>query len=85
MCSIVLFLIFMPRPMIAGILDRRRQKKVIIAEAVELFEGDKEKALRWLNRPRRALGDMTPMQAIKQGKGEEVRRLIGRLEHGVHS
>ena len=68
-----------------GILDRRRQKRIIIAEAIDLFVGDKEKALMWLKRSSRALGGITPMQAIKQGKGEEVRRLIGRLEHGVYS
>ncbi|MEK7120084.1 MAG: MbcA/ParS/Xre antitoxin family protein, partial [Patescibacteria group bacterium] len=70
---------------IADFISRRSYKKLIMVEAVELFEGNKKKALRWLNRPRHALGGITPMQAIKQGKGEEVRRLIGRLEHGVYS
>ncbi len=52
--------------------------------AIELFEGDREAAKRWLERPARALGGVTPLEAAETEIGaQEVGNLIGRLEHGV--
>jgi putative toxin-antitoxin system antitoxin component (TIGR02293 family) len=57
-----------------------------LADAVRLFEGDLSTARGWLMEPARALGGATPFEylATEVGAGE-VRRLIGRLEHGVYS
>jgi hypothetical protein len=70
---------------IADMLFRRREKKIIIAEAIKLYEGNKKAALRWLDRPNYGLGNISPNQAIKLGRGKEVLHIIGRLENGVFS
>lgn len=78
---------------------RKKEKKLSAAEsdrlvtvsrllslAVEMFEGDKEKAFRWFRNPNRALGDLTPLEmAATETGSREVENLIGRLEHGVFS
>lgn len=46
--------------------------------------GDLEKARRWFATPKRALGGRTPLEFCDTEPGaEEVRDLLGRLEHGV--
>jgi putative toxin-antitoxin system antitoxin component (TIGR02293 family) len=58
----------------------------LLAQSVELFEGDKEKALRWFTQSNRALGKLTPLEmAATETGAREVENLIGRLEHGVFS
>lgn len=53
-------------------------------EALELFEGDHAAAEHWLQSPIRGLGYKTPAEMIVTAQGvEQVRMLIGRLEHGV--
>ncbi len=55
-----------------------------LAEAVELFEGDREAAERWLSTPVRGLGHQTPHDMLSSEAGiDQVRTLIGRLEHGI--
>jgi putative toxin-antitoxin system antitoxin component (TIGR02293 family) len=57
-----------------------------LADAIRLFEGDRDAARRWLMEPARALGGATPFAYLATEVGAtEVRRLIGRLEHGVYS
>ncbi|HEX6987121.1 MAG TPA: antitoxin Xre/MbcA/ParS toxin-binding domain-containing protein, partial [Planctomycetaceae bacterium] len=52
--------------------------------ALDLFEGDRDAAKRWLESPARALGGQTPLEAAETEIGaREVDHLIGRLEHGV--
>lgn len=59
-------------------------REIAIAEAVELFEGDQKAASQWLAKPARALGNKTPEDLLSSEEGvEQVRILIGRLEHGV--
>ena len=54
--------------------------------ALQLFEGDSEQARRWLSQPARALGGVSPLAYLDTEAGAaEVRRLIGRLEHGVYA
>ena len=54
--------------------------------AVELFEGDKAEAVKWLKEPNRGLADRTPLDFARTEIGaREVENLIGRLEHGVFS
>lgn len=58
----------------------------LLTLAVELFEGDKEKAFRWFRNPNRALGNLTPLDMASTETGSrEVENLIGRLEHGIFS
>ncbi len=58
----------------------------LLAQSIELFEGDKEKALRWFMQSNRALGKLTPLEmAATETGAREVENLIGRLEHGVFS
>ncbi len=64
--------------------DRLVRLGQIVAQAVDLFEGDTEAASRWLQRPARALGGATPLKFAETHVGaQEVEDLIGRLEHGV--
>ncbi|EDZ5934070.1 DUF2384 domain-containing protein [Salmonella enterica] len=58
----------------------------VIDRAVELFEGDKEEAQKWLNEPNRALSWKVPSELMASETGAyEVIKLITRLEHGVYS
>jgi putative toxin-antitoxin system antitoxin component (TIGR02293 family) len=58
----------------------------IFEQAVELFEGDRSGALKWLTTPKRALENETPLAYSRTELGaREVEDLIGRLEHGVFS
>lgn len=58
----------------------------VLDRAVELFEGDKEAAQRWLNEGNRALGWQKPADILASETGAlEVMRLITRIEHGVYS
>jgi len=69
-------------------MNRKREDKSteVMNEALRLFEGDREAALLWLNRPAKALGEVTPMSCLDTKAGADaVRELIGRLEYGVIS
>lgn len=58
----------------------------VMDRAVELFEGDKAEAQKWLNESNRALGWKTPADLISSESGAyEVLKLIMRVEHGVYS
>jgi len=58
----------------------------VIDRAVELFEGNKEEAQKWLNEPNRALSWKIPAELMASETGAyEVMKLITRLEHGVYS
>lgn len=66
--------------------DRLVSISRLLASALELFEGDTEKASRWFVAPNRALGDVAPLEmAATETGAREVENLIGRLEHGVFS
>jgi putative toxin-antitoxin system antitoxin component (TIGR02293 family) len=57
-----------------------------LGDAIRLFEGELGAARAWLMEPARALGGATPFDYLATEVGaNEVRRLIGRLEHGVYS
>ncbi|HFZ8993534.1 TPA: antitoxin Xre/MbcA/ParS toxin-binding domain-containing protein [Citrobacter freundii] len=58
----------------------------VIDRAVELFEGNKDEAQKWLNEPNRALSWKVPAELMASETGAyEVMKLITRLEHGVYS
>jgi putative toxin-antitoxin system antitoxin component (TIGR02293 family) len=64
----------------------RRLREQVLAECIELFEGDSDAAERWLSQPVRGLGYQTPNELLSSETGiEQLRTLIGRLEHGVFS
>lgn len=50
--------------------------------AIELFEGDRAAAERWLYREAKGLGRKRPIE-VMQADPQQVLDLIGRLEHGV--
>jgi putative toxin-antitoxin system antitoxin component (TIGR02293 family) len=57
-----------------------------LADAIRLFEGDRDAARGWLMEPARALGGATPFEYLSTEVGaSEVRRLMGRLEHGLYA
>lgn len=66
--------------------DRLVRLSRIYGRAVELFEGDNDAAIHWLESPSAALSGATPLQMCQTEPGSlEVEHLIGRLEHGVFS
>ncbi len=66
--------------------DRLYRLAEIFSAAIELFEGDENKARRWLNHPVKGLGGERPVDmAITSAETEAALDLIGRLEHGVFS
>lgn len=64
--------------------DRLYRFAEVYKSAVELFEGDHERARHWLLTPVRGLGDRQPLEMVVTSAGTDaVLDLIGRLEHGV--
>lgn len=58
----------------------------VYRKAIALFEGDQDKARRWMRRPVRGLGNHVPIDMLVTETGAHaVEQLIGRLEHGVFS
>lgn len=56
----------------------------IFEEAVALFEGNVDAAVLWLKRPKRALGNKSPLTYSRTELGaRQVEDLIGALEQGV--
>jgi putative toxin-antitoxin system antitoxin component (TIGR02293 family) len=66
--------------------DRVYRLASVYEAAIRLFDGDREAARGWLNEPAKALGGNTPLDHLDTEAGaDEVKELIGRLEHGVVS
>jgi putative toxin-antitoxin system antitoxin component (TIGR02293 family) len=66
--------------------ERLLRLSSIFEKAVELFEGNVSSAVQWLEVPKRALENQTPLQYARTEIGARaVENLIGRLEHGVFS
>lgn len=66
--------------------DRLVSISRLVAAAVELFDGSRDKAVRWLLAPNRALGGASPLEmAATETGAREVESLVGRLEYGVFS
>jgi putative toxin-antitoxin system antitoxin component (TIGR02293 family) len=64
--------------------DRLLRAARLFQLVLDLFEGDRVAARRWLASPQRALGGRTPLAFARTETGaREVERLVGRLEHGV--
>ena len=66
--------------------DRLVRASRVFGLALDLFEGDRPAARRWLLAPRAALGGRSPFELAKTEVGaREVEAFITRLEHGVHT
>jgi putative toxin-antitoxin system antitoxin component (TIGR02293 family) len=66
--------------------DRLVRAARIYDRALHLFDGDRERATRWITTPNMALGGETPLSFMATEIGaREVEQVIGRAEHGVYS
>lgn len=66
--------------------DRIARISMLFDETINLFEGDQAKASAWFLSPKKALGGSSPIEFSDTEPGtQEVRDLIGRIEHGVFS
>lgn len=66
--------------------DRLLRASRLFAQALELFEGNRDAATGWLMAAQSALGGAVPLALARTEFGSrEVERLITRLEHGVFS
>lgn len=64
--------------------DRLLRASRLFGKILDLFEGDVEKARRWLATPQEALGGATPLTYARTDLGSrEVENLVGRLEYGI--
>jgi len=58
----------------------------IKGEVERMFHGNSQSAARWMTTPKRALGGITPLQAVATERGvSRVSNLIGQTMHGVVS
>jgi putative toxin-antitoxin system antitoxin component (TIGR02293 family) len=66
--------------------DRLLRAARVLGKAIELFEGDRDGAIEWLQTSQPALGGARPISIARtEFKARKVEDLIGRLEHGVYS
>jgi putative toxin-antitoxin system antitoxin component (TIGR02293 family) len=65
--------------------DRLFRVGRIAAHAENVF-GERAKASRWLHKPNRALGGVSPLSLLDTDLGtQEVEKILGRIEYGVYS
>jgi putative toxin-antitoxin system antitoxin component (TIGR02293 family) len=65
--------------------DRLLRVVRVVVRAIEALN-DPEKAQRWLRTPNRALRGEQPLRLLESDIGARmVERVLGRIEHGVHS
>ena len=66
--------------------DRLLRAARVFSRAADLFEGDRDAALKWLTDPQPAFGGAVPLDlAVTELGAREVEALVLRLEHGVFS
>lgn len=65
--------------------DRIYRFAYLIARAQEVF-GERQRTVRWLRKPNRALGNEAPISRLDTDLGtRQVEAILGRLEYGVFS
>lgn len=65
--------------------DRVYRFAFLIAKAQEVL-GERQKTIRWLRKPNRALGNAAPISRLDTDLGtRQVEAILGRLEYGVFS
>ncbi|MET0105534.1 MAG: MbcA/ParS/Xre antitoxin family protein [Sedimenticola sp.] len=47
--------------------------------------GSKIKAARWMSKKNRSLSGQTPTERIRQGKAQDVKDVLDRIEFSLHS
>ncbi len=66
------------------VLERQQPSMNAVVERATAVIGTREKALRWLGTPVRALKFATPISLLGSAAGQQaVLTVLGRLEHGV--
>lgn len=74
-----------------GVLEKEESERVLrlarlASFAQEVFDGNRDIALRWLKMPAPALKGRIPLElAATEFGAEEVHKLLIRIEHGVYS
>lgn len=64
--------------------DRLFRCAEILKAAIDLFEGDQNRACRWMINPSIGLNGKAPIQMLRSAtEASAVEDLIGRMEHGV--
>jgi len=67
----------------AVVADKIARTRDVVARATEVL-GARAAALQWLTRPNPALAGRTPLSLLDTSLGwEEVKQVLGRIEHGV--
>jgi len=67
----------------AVIADKIARTRDVLTQAIEVL-GGRAAAQRWLGRPNPALGGRTPLSLLDTSLGwEEVKQVLGRIEHGI--
>ncbi|MBI5115046.1 DUF2384 domain-containing protein [Candidatus Poribacteria bacterium] len=67
-----------------AMLDNLRDIDPEIADIALRVFNDRAKAIHWLASPVRSLGDIAPLQALAEGKREDVLRVLHQIMHGVY-
>jgi putative toxin-antitoxin system antitoxin component (TIGR02293 family) len=63
--------------------DKLARMVRVYEQAVRIF-GDKEKALRWLGKPKHRFAERTPVQMLRTDVGGRmVEEMLGQIEHGM--
>lgn len=66
--------------------DRLVRVSRVFAHAVDVYDGDPERAAEWMKSPIPALGGRRPIDLVWSDAGAMgVDRILGRLEHGIFS
>lgn len=65
---------------------KNEEQQEEVAQLVQQTFGDQEKAVSWMTKPCKALGDSVPLELIKTETGrQQVRDVLVRIDHGVMS
>jgi len=65
-------------------LDGLREIDPEVTERAFYVFGDRTKAAAWLANPVRSLGGVMPLQALAEGRREDVLRVLDQVCHGVY-
>lgn len=57
-------------------MSKRMTYEYAMKEILAYFNGDKNKAFYWWITPNPALGDISPFQMVKAGRGEKLMKFI---------
>jgi len=66
--------------------DALAKYQVLIAKAVEAFDGDEDAARKWLKAEQQGLGNQVPLDLARTTVGaREVEKLLTRIDYGVYA